>query len=260
MDIKQYDKLVGSVAQEFNDSGLSIHEFFAWAIEKQNRMYELPVNLQPSLDCLGESPLKRIDGFMKTLAKEMKEGEEIQFMLKEREKAVEGRALSVSDFVTNAEAAGFDEKRIQALSGTFFNAMTEGGVDELDRQILVMIADWLGDMQVYNRSEAMKFGIPLEAVLLCIMGSNFTKLGANGEVLKDENGKFLKGPNFLPPEQHIYATLFEGEELAQEAEAVAAEAERLMQLSVPALYLAGAVSMDEDDMDMLTDADEGEEE
>ncbi|MHB1100244.1 MAG: pyrophosphatase [Burkholderiales bacterium] len=68
---------------------------------------------------------------------------------------------------------------------------------------LTMIADLLGDIIVYCRSEAMKFGIPLEDVLDIIMDSNESKLGEDGQPIYDENQKFLKGPNYWKPEPKI---------------------------------------------------------
>lgn len=73
--------------------------------------------------------------------------------------------------------------------------------DELDA--LTEVADWLGDMMVFIRSEALKWGIPLEEVLTIIMASNESKLGADGKPIKDANGKFLKGPNYWKPEPKI---------------------------------------------------------
>ena len=75
------------------------------------------------------------------------------------------------------------------------------GESEIDVQ--VAIADLLGDVIVYCRSEAMKYGIPLEEVLDIIMDSNESKLGADGKPIYDENGKFLKGPNYWKPEPRI---------------------------------------------------------
>ena len=69
--------------------------------------------------------------------------------------------------------------------------------------IAVAIADLLGDVIVYCRSEALKYGIPLEAVLEIIMDSNESKLGADGNPIYDANGKFLKGPNYWRPEPKI---------------------------------------------------------
>jgi predicted HAD superfamily Cof-like phosphohydrolase len=69
--------------------------------------------------------------------------------------------------------------------------------------VAVAIADVLGDIIVYCRSEALKYGLPLEDVLNVIMDSNESKLGADGKPIYDENGKFLKGPGYWKPEPKI---------------------------------------------------------
>ncbi|RYZ83671.1 MAG: pyrophosphatase [Proteobacteria bacterium] len=84
-------------------------------------------------------------------------------------------------------------------------AMASSGSDPLE--IAVAIADVLGDIVVYCRSEALKYGLPLEAVLDVIMDSNESKLGADGNPIYDENGKFLKGPFYWKPEPRIRALL-----------------------------------------------------
>ena len=76
--------------------------------------------------------------------------------------------------------------------------------------ILVAIADLLGDVIVYCRSEALKYGLPLEDVLDIIMDSNESKLGADGKPIYDANGKFLKGPSYWKPEPKIKALLERG--------------------------------------------------
>ena len=73
--------------------------------------------------------------------------------------------------------------------------------------VAVAIADVLGDIMVYCRSEALKYGLPLEEVLDVIMDSNESKLGADGKPIYDANGKFLKGPNYWKPEPRIKALL-----------------------------------------------------
>lgn len=73
--------------------------------------------------------------------------------------------------------------------------------------IAVAIADLLGDITVYCRSEALKYGLPLEEVLDIIMDSNESKLDENGNPIYDTNGKFLKGPNYWKPEPRIKALL-----------------------------------------------------
>ncbi|AXQ29382.1 pyrophosphatase [Solimonas sp. K1W22B-7] len=84
----------------------------------------------------------------------------------------------------------------------------ERGDEQID--LAVAIADLLGDVIVYCRSEALKYGIPLESVLGVIMDSNESKLGADGKPIYDANGKFLKGPNYWKPEPRIKQLLSGG--------------------------------------------------
>lgn len=78
-----------------------------------------------------------------------------------------------------------------------------------DVDLLTAVADLLADIRVYCESEAVRFGIPLEEVVHIVMDSNDTKLGVDGKPIKDEDGKFLKGPNFVPPEPAIRKLLLE---------------------------------------------------
>ena len=73
--------------------------------------------------------------------------------------------------------------------------------------VLTMLADLLGDIQVYCASEMAKFGLPLDQVLAIIMQSNFSKLGADGLPIYDERGKVMKGPDYWKPEPKIKAML-----------------------------------------------------
>ncbi len=73
--------------------------------------------------------------------------------------------------------------------------------DPVDR--IVALADLLADVIVYCKSEALKFGIPIDDVFDIVMESNFSKLGADGKPIKDERGKFLKGPDYWKPEPKI---------------------------------------------------------
>ncbi len=85
------------------------------------------------------------------------------------------------------------------------SAQVAAGADPAD--VLRAIADLLGDVIVYCRSEALKYGLPLEEVLDVIMDSNESKLGADGKPIYDSNGKFLKGPNYWKPEPRIKTLL-----------------------------------------------------
>ena len=104
--------------------------------------------------------------------------------------------------------------RLTKFKATLMDEVHE--IDEIVKQsqdgaaaidIVVAIADLLGDVIVYCRSEALKYGLPLEEVLDIIMDSNESKLGADGKPIYDANGKFLKGPNYWKPEEKIKALL-----------------------------------------------------
>lgn len=79
--------------------------------------------------------------------------------------------------------------------------------------VRVELADLLGDIIVYCASEALRWNIPIDRVLEIIMQSNFSKLGADCKPIKDERGKFLKGPNYWKPEPKIAALLKERQEI-----------------------------------------------
>ncbi len=98
--------------------------------------------------------------------------------------------------------------------------LTKRGAEPME--VAVAIADLLGDIIVYCRSEALKYGLPLEEVLDVIMDSNESKLGADGKPIYDANGKFLKGPSYWKPEPRIKA-LLEGLEARAEGESRKAE-------------------------------------
>jgi predicted HAD superfamily Cof-like phosphohydrolase len=79
-----------------------------------------------------------------------------------------------------------------------------GGITREQRvEVMTELADWIGDIMVYTRSEAQRYGIPLEDVLRIIMQSNFSKLGADGKPIYDERKKVMKGPNYWKPEPKI---------------------------------------------------------
>ena len=71
------------------------------------------------------------------------------------------------------------------------------GVDRL-----VELADLLADIIVYCTSESLRWGIPILKVLDAVMRSQASKL-VNGKPIKDDRQKFMKGPDYQPPEQMI---------------------------------------------------------
>lgn len=145
---------------------------FMAAIAAMNRMYKLPVNTRPSFHLPTihgvESPLERLEKFVSTLQEEIAEYDQVAAAIK---KAQTTR-------------------------------------DENDKDLaLVALVDWFADILVYTFSEAIKFGLPIVEALFTVMESNFTKLPPDGIPVYDNNGKFLKGPNFIPPEKLLKALL-----------------------------------------------------
>lgn len=102
------------------------------------------------------------------------------------------KSLSAFKDILNEEVAEADD---------IIRSMHDLSIEEVNH--LVAIADWLADITIYCRSEAMKYGIPLEEVIDIIMDSNMSKLGEDGEPIKDERGKVLKGVNYWKPEPKI---------------------------------------------------------
>lgn len=217
LSLQEFHRMVGGLAHEFEATGLHPSQYHMWAIKRMNTMYSLPINTSPSLDSLGESPVKRMAGFLKTLRDEMDEGLELLAMLMIREMRDEGESITPEVVGQVIQGVGIkDSVRAQKTVAQIIKLLGEDrqGYSE---EVLVGIADWLGDMKVYIDSESLKYGIMLSPVLACIMGSNFTKLNERGEVTKDANGKVQKGPNFTPPEEAIRAVLFGAQNLLDEA-------------------------------------------
>lgn len=221
MSLQDFHRMVGGLAHEFEATGLHPSQYHLWAIKRMNTMYSLPINTTPSLDKLNESPVKRMTGFLKTLRDEMDEGLEILSMLVIREMRQAGDTVTPDVIQNLIHSLGIkDPKRAKDTFEQIISMIandTDRYHDTYSEDVLVAVADWLGDMKVYIDSESLKYGIMLSPVLACIMGSNFTKLNERGEVIKDANGKVQKGPNFTPPEEAIRAVLFGAQGLLDEA-------------------------------------------
>jgi len=142
---------------------------FMQDIERMNRMFELPVNKSITPDSgLADRLLK----FHRTLSDEVNE------------------ILDITEVLDTPN---------------YVDGMPHYPIVDINHY--VSLADLLGDIIVYCASEAIKHGIPIDQVLKVIMESQWSKLGENGEVTKDSNGKFLKGPNYKPTEEAIKKVL-----------------------------------------------------
>ncbi len=244
MNLNQFNTVAASVAQEFLATGLEPHQFFMWAIHKQNSMYELPIAETPGFSAITEPVSKRLQGFINTLNKEIAEGKEIMALVKVYEADIDHTEILESPILLTAALTNYGDLEHHAASKLeqafrkYSDEIEESDLgyrDVLQMFILVSMADWHADLAVYNRSESLKYGIPLESVQNVVMNSNFTKLGADGLPIKNADGKFEKGPNFVPPEAHISALLFDADLLIGEAHEVIEEATVAEQVTLPLL-------------------------
>ena len=141
---------------------------FLSLIRAMNDMYELPVNNIPATDM---NMAEQLQNFKKIMMDEIAE---------------------IDDIILNPEHAA-----------NIRSKMASGDIDDTVLDAHVALADLLADIVVYCFSESLKHGIYLPAILQSVMISNFSKLGEDGKPIKDANGKFLKGPDYMPPEEVI---------------------------------------------------------
>ena len=94
----------------------------------------------------------------------------------------------------------------------FFTVLTDelgemSDIDCDDPNHMVEVADVLGDIIVYCFSEARRWGIPMLPVLHAIMDSQDSKLVDGKPLMAEDGSKFIKGPNYEPPEGRIAGIL-----------------------------------------------------
>lgn len=82
--------------------------------------------------------------------------------------------------------------------------LPEGSIERF-----VALSDLLGDILVYTLSETARWGIPIEEVFKAIMDSQESKLVNDEPVMSPDGSKFIKGPNYQPPEPAIKKILEE---------------------------------------------------
>ena len=65
---------------------------------------------------------------------------------------------------------------------------------------IVKIADALADMLYIIGGTALEYGIPLDKIFLEVHRSNMSKLDEYGNPAIREDGKIMKGPNYVKPD------------------------------------------------------------
>lgn len=58
----------------------------------------------------------------------------------------------------------------------------------------------LADLQYVLSGMAVTFGLPLQVAFTRVHKSNMSKLGEDGKPVLRDDGKILKGPNYIPPD------------------------------------------------------------
>lgn len=82
--------------------------------------------------------------------------------------------------------------------------LIEEELEELRQAIkdkdIVEVADALTDLLYVTYGMGVSFGIDLDKCFVEVHDSNMSKLDADGKVIRREDGKVLKGPNFREPD------------------------------------------------------------
>lgn len=73
---------------------------------------------------------------------------------------------------------------------------------------LVECADALGDIDYVCQGANLCFGFPAEAVVAEIHRANMSKLGPDGQPIKDPSGRVVKSPNYTPPDIKLLLEFF----------------------------------------------------
>jgi hypothetical protein len=130
-----------------------------------NVMYRLPVN---DLPLVPKTALHDLRNLKKTLLNEV---------------------MEINEIIDRAQSVQHEHVAID--------------VEALQLQILTDLADMLGKLTVTCRSEAMRYGIPLEPVLDIVMDSNVSNLDENHNPLYNTEGKPVPAPTYWSPHEKI---------------------------------------------------------
>lgn len=151
-------------------------------IRRMNEIFEIDLNDAPVN--LGSVRLKQ---FKSILAEELEEIDSLIRRLERVEERCETTGMTLSNIVENGVLADDAAEILETMVG---------------------FADLLADLNVYVASESVRWGLPHTRVLHAVMDSQDSKL-VDGKPIKDERNKFMKGPNYQPPEMAIRKILQE---------------------------------------------------
>lgn len=80
-------------------------------------------------------------------------------------------------------------------------AMAESGFKAgIPMKVKARMLKEMADVQYVLSGLAVALGLPLQEAFIRVHKSNLSKLGDDGKPVYREDGKVLKGPNYLPPD------------------------------------------------------------
>ena len=97
-------------------------------------------------------------------------------------------------------APGFPDKDTMELRVSLIQEELEELKDAIEDRNIVQIADALTDLLYVVYGTGHSFGIDLDVCFFEVHCSNMSKLGPDGQPIYREDGKVLKGADYVPPD------------------------------------------------------------
>ena len=91
-------------------------------------------------------------------------------------------------------------EEVRELCVEIDNVVTELKTGKPAPATLAALLKEMADVQYVLSGMAVTFGLPLEEAFTRVHDSNMSKLGPDGRPLLRDDGKILKGPNYVPPD------------------------------------------------------------
>ena len=96
-----------------------------------------------------------------------------------------------------------DEKRLIDFRISLIDEEYDELIQALQWGDPALIAKEIADVVYVVVGTAIALGIPFDEVFAAVHESNMSKLDDQGQPYRREDGKILKGPNYIPPEAQI---------------------------------------------------------
>ena len=94
----------------------------------------------------------------------------------------------------------FSSNKINILRYNLIKEELDEFKQALDKNDLLEVADALTDILYVTYGAGHAFGINLDACFEEVQNSNMSKLGNDGKLIYNDQGKVMKGPNYFKPD------------------------------------------------------------